>query len=1150
MDMQGSPIVIDVHSDEDEDDDDVVLVKEEKVSPSKQQVDEKDEDVIFVSEVPARSQRGAKRGADNRPAGRQPGHGGQRNNNNSNNNDTNSDEEEDLFPLPTLPTLLCYPPGCAPINVVEDILRPLDLSQAALLEGHDPEEEAEHHPDSAPENGVPACTSSAALVSLANAQDSKPSVLSAEQNVTADSFTDSISSQGVNVSVASLLHAANSANSCSDNDSMQLDSIPHSANSANSQSDNDAMQLDSIPHAPNSANSHSDNDAMQLDSIPHAPNSANSHSDNDAMQLDSIPHAPNSANSHSDNDAMQLDSIPNGANSQSDNDSMQLGSIPHAPNSANCQSDKDSMQLDSIPHAANIANSCSDNDSMQLDSIPYTAKGTNSQSDNDAMQLDSIPHAANSCSDNNTVRLEPTAFSSAQDVPNNSSGRQSRDLAASTDATVGTVTMHEVSTVAGLTFDATPRTTAVSCATAAPDSESVAADVVSKDSSSSAKSDLREENPLPVPSPAPTHFSNNNSSGSTACLSVPNLSSDSSSEHKLDDLGLSGDEVKNLIKFLPSLLSENALNKTTCPPVSGATACDKSDSGLSVNVTTSVIPTSEDQGGVAIPQSPSLLQGGSATGRLLPSDEGEKTAAPGSSWDEMDASDRPTAQDMMCPSPPKKSCRSLRLRQSHGDEYAAAPTSGQRSEKSGVEMGKLGAASVAVSSGSVVGLRKHGQRSGGCCPKSGQVATRSCETGPAQGGQCTSTSVCASVCTTVSASVCTSRPVGTSSTLVCNSVIASPSVGSQDSYSAGDVAGTNSVGDVAGTNAGGTNSMGDVAGTNAAEKLTRSQSQLNTQGPPGTSCRSSPRTSRGPKPRAGGVCRHHKTLETSQWDCAQCFTARPARKPKVKARLSPGRRRSQSPLQEGAVSSSVTSPPLLVSSSPPSSSSQPPSSSTQPSSSSSSDGPVGRGKRRKVAEIRRAKSMLTRSHHVAGNSPRDAPSSVTIHRSVSDSGLVGQANEGGPGGARDDVRGGAGGRGEGADEAVPSCMCCRKACQLSALSFCVAGHGTCVTCLEAQVKAVLTGDVKQKNIQCPSDNCPEILDFAELKKTLPSFVVEILETKLDREYVSYITNWFFTNEQPLKPGPSSHPNRALRRTKNRRRISPAVGRPWIQGCQS
>ncbi|BFZ05031.1 hypothetical protein BsWGS_08070 [Bradybaena similaris] len=96
---------------------------------------------------------------------------------------------------------------------------------------------------------------------------------------------------------------------------------------------------------------------------------------------------------------------------------------------------------------------------------------------------------------------------------------------------------------------------------------------------------------------------------------------------------------------------------------------------------------------------------------------------------------------------------------------------------------------------------------------------------------------------------------------------------------------------------------------------------------------------------------------------------------------------------------------------------------------------------------------------------------------------------------------------------IQMCTTCCKIVSEQKMAKCAMCHHICATCLEPQVKVILTGDVKQKNVKCPSDKCTEALSFDELRKTLPSFVVDILEKKLDKEYLSYITKWMFTDEQ-------------------------------------
>ncbi|BFZ15955.1 hypothetical protein BsWGS_18994 [Bradybaena similaris] len=138
------------------------------------------------------------------------------------------------------------------------------------------------------------------------------------------------------------------------------------------------------------------------------------------------------------------------------------------------------------------------------------------------------------------------------------------------------------------------------------------------------------------------------------------------------------------------------------------------------------------------------------------------------------------------------------------------------------------------------------------------------------------------------------------------------------------------------------------------------------------------------------------------------------------------------------------------------------------------------------------KSIIRRHASMTGESDLQGQQSQSgIHRSASESGLL---------------------KADGNTDQV-ICDTCQKPVASAMLSKCCKGHALCTACLEVQVKAILTGDVKQKNIKCPADACIEILSFDELKRALPSFVVDILEEKLDKEYLSYITKWMFTDEK-------------------------------------
>ncbi|KAL5006405.1 hypothetical protein ScPMuIL_015211 [Solemya velum] len=90
------------------------------------------------------------------------------------------------------------------------------------------------------------------------------------------------------------------------------------------------------------------------------------------------------------------------------------------------------------------------------------------------------------------------------------------------------------------------------------------------------------------------------------------------------------------------------------------------------------------------------------------------------------------------------------------------------------------------------------------------------------------------------------------------------------------------------------------------------------------------------------------------------------------------------------------------------------------------------------------------------------------------------------------------------------CIFCMMPLSGLKMSRCVQGHATCGSCLEDKVKLVLTGKVKE-SIKCMESGCDSYYPMSELKHSLPSMVVDILEEKLDQEYVDYIDNMIIIN---------------------------------------
>ncbi|KAL4224782.1 Zinc finger CCCH-type antiviral [Mactra antiquata] len=90
---------------------------------------------------------------------------------------------------------------------------------------------------------------------------------------------------------------------------------------------------------------------------------------------------------------------------------------------------------------------------------------------------------------------------------------------------------------------------------------------------------------------------------------------------------------------------------------------------------------------------------------------------------------------------------------------------------------------------------------------------------------------------------------------------------------------------------------------------------------------------------------------------------------------------------------------------------------------------------------------------------------------------------------------------------------------------CPNGHATCTKCLEERVKLVLTGRAKE-SVRCLSKSCDSYYPISELRRSLPAMVVEILEDKLDLEYVKYISDMIVKEaaEDMEQDGTVSEPN--------------------------
>lgn len=88
---------------------------------------------------------------------------------------------------------------------------------------------------------------------------------------------------------------------------------------------------------------------------------------------------------------------------------------------------------------------------------------------------------------------------------------------------------------------------------------------------------------------------------------------------------------------------------------------------------------------------------------------------------------------------------------------------------------------------------------------------------------------------------------------------------------------------------------------------------------------------------------------------------------------------------------------------------------------------------------------------------------------------------------------------------VNVCTSCKVSPTGETFSKCPNGHAVCPECLKERVKLVLAGKTKEC-VKCLNRSCDSFYAISELKMSLPPMVVEILEDKLDQDYVDYISD--------------------------------------------
>ncbi|XP_041366559.1 uncharacterized protein LOC121381344 isoform X2 [Gigantopelta aegis] len=109
---------------------------------------------------------------------------------------------------------------------------------------------------------------------------------------------------------------------------------------------------------------------------------------------------------------------------------------------------------------------------------------------------------------------------------------------------------------------------------------------------------------------------------------------------------------------------------------------------------------------------------------------------------------------------------------------------------------------------------------------------------------------------------------------------------------------------------------------------------------------------------------------------------------------------------------------------------------------------------------------------------------------------------------------------------IEVCVLCKLTLIDLKVSRCTQGHPACGVCLEEQVKLILTD--KQGSLECIKDRCSSYYPMSELKHALPSLVVDILEDKLHKDYINFISDMMLTNAAPPSSSDGSiHNNLAV-----------------------
>lgn len=85
------------------------------------------------------------------------------------------------------------------------------------------------------------------------------------------------------------------------------------------------------------------------------------------------------------------------------------------------------------------------------------------------------------------------------------------------------------------------------------------------------------------------------------------------------------------------------------------------------------------------------------------------------------------------------------------------------------------------------------------------------------------------------------------------------------------------------------------------------------------------------------------------------------------------------------------------------------------------------------------------------------------------------------------------------------CDACGSRQETAAISQCCNDHLVCKTCVEKQVKRVISLDSQDTQISCPTFGCNTYIPESQASKVLPSLIMELLEEKVNKKAMESIT---------------------------------------------